>query len=53
LLSDTTMSITKICYESGFNNLSNFNRQFLNQKGMPPSAFRKLMSANRRVQIAA
>ena len=53
LLSDTSMSITRICYESGFNNLSNFNRQFLNQKGVPPTGFRKLMSENRRVEIAA
>ncbi len=53
LLSDTSMSITKICYELGFNNLSNFNRQFLNQKGVPPTAFRKLMSENGRVEIAA
>ncbi len=53
LLSDTSMSITKICYELGFNNLSNFNRQFLNQKGMPPTGFRKLMLESRRVEIAA
>ena len=28
---------------SGFNNLSNFNRQFLAQKGMTPSRFRALL----------
>ena len=31
---------------SGFNNLSNFNRQFLAQKGMPPSRFRALLAEN-------
>jgi AraC-like DNA-binding protein len=34
------MRITEACYESGFNNLSNFNRQFLRHKGMTPSRFR-------------
>ena len=29
---------------SGFNNLSNFNRQFLRQKGMTPSRFRALLA---------
>lgn len=28
LLVDSTMSIAEICYECGFNNLSNFNRIF-------------------------
>ena len=32
--------ITDICYEVGFNNLSNFNRQFFALKGMTPRAFR-------------
>lgn len=32
--------IVDICFEVGFGNLSNFNRQFLAQKSMPPSAFR-------------
>ena len=36
-------AITEVCFESGFNNLSNFNRQFLAQKGMTPSRFRMLM----------
>jgi len=42
LMSHEAMSVTDICYEVGFNNLSNFNRQFLAQKGMPPSRFRAL-----------
>ena len=32
--------IADICYESGFNNLSNFNRQFLQHKKMSPAVFR-------------
>jgi AraC-like DNA-binding protein len=33
--------ITHICYEVGFNNVANFNRRFLEIKGMTPSEFRK------------
>ena len=33
--------ITHICYEVGFNNVANFNRRFLELKGMTPSEFRK------------
>lgn len=40
LLIGSQRRITDICFEVGFNNLSNFNRQFLAQKSMPPSAFR-------------
>ena len=32
--------VTDICYEVGFNNLSNFNRHFLARKAMSPSAYR-------------
>ena len=34
-------SITEICYDSGFNNLSNFNRRFLEIKKMSPREFRQ------------
>ncbi|MEJ7139025.1 helix-turn-helix domain-containing protein [Amphibiibacter pelophylacis] len=34
-------SITQIAYGVGFNNISNFNRRFLAQKGMTPRAFRQ------------
>ncbi len=40
------MSITEICYEVGFNNISNFNRQFLCLKKLPPSKFRNSHSTN-------
>lgn len=42
LTSDEEAPITDICFEVGFNNLSNFNRQFLAEKGMTPSRFRRL-----------
>lgn len=46
LMSEQAMSIIEICYTVGYNNLSNFNRQFLMQKGMPPSRFRALLNEN-------
>ncbi len=33
--------VTEICFEVGFNNLANFNRQFRAHKGMSPSEFRR------------
>lgn len=41
LLMDTQKSVMDICYESGFNTLANFNKQFLKIKKLTPSAFRK------------
>ena len=46
LMSDEEAQISDICFEVGFNNLSNFNRQFLAEKGMPPSQFRRLVADN-------
>jgi AraC-like DNA-binding protein len=46
LMSDEQAAISEICFEVGFNNLSNFNRQFLAEKGMPPSQFRRLLADN-------
>ncbi|MEK8050877.1 AraC family transcriptional regulator [Ideonella sp. DXS22W] len=46
LLMESDRLITHICYEVGFNNVANFNRRFLEVKGMTPSDFRK-QSANR------
>jgi AraC-like DNA-binding protein len=53
LMSGELQPITAICYAVGFNNLSNFNRQFLSQKGMPPSRFRMLLAENSQVARAA
>ena len=52
-LSQAELSVTDICYEVGFNNLSNFNRHFLAVKGMPPSRFRSLHRSGARVASAA
>jgi AraC-like DNA-binding protein len=41
LLSESDVAITDICYEAGFNNISNFNRTFLARAGMKPSEYRK------------
>lgn len=41
LLVEDDMTITEVCYECGYNNVSNFNRQFLNQYQMNPMAYRK------------
>jgi AraC-like DNA-binding protein len=46
LMSDEQAPITSICFEVGYNNLSNFNRQFLAEKGMTPSQFRRLLLDN-------
>ena len=46
LLMDDALSITDICFKVGFNNLSNFNRQFLMAKGMAPSKFRRYQQLN-------
>jgi AraC-like DNA-binding protein/quercetin dioxygenase-like cupin family protein len=40
-LIDTQKSIETICYESGYNTLANFNRQFLKIKSLTPSGYRK------------
>jgi AraC-like DNA-binding protein len=40
MLIDTTMTMSEICYECGFNNISNFNRIFKKRKGCCPKEFR-------------
>ena len=46
-LVDTTKNISEICYESGFNNLSNFNRIFKAKRGSTPRDFRALYKKNK------
>lgn len=46
-LVDTTTSVVEICYESGFNNVSNFNRIFKKRKGCSPTTFRENYHKNK------
>lgn len=41
LLAETPKTIADVCYESGFNNFSNFNRHFKSITGKTPMAHRK------------
>ncbi|CAN7233588.1 helix-turn-helix domain-containing protein [Rhizobacter sp. LjRoot28] len=45
LLMDTDQYITNVCYDAGFNNVANFNRRFLEIKGMTPKEFRRQAEA--------
>ncbi|MGS0740796.1 helix-turn-helix domain-containing protein [Glaciimonas sp. GG7] len=40
LLMNSDQYVTNICYEVGFNNVANFNRRFLDIKGITPKEFR-------------
>lgn len=42
LLIENEMTVTEVCYECGYNNISNFNRQFLHQYQLNPLRYRKL-----------
>lgn len=41
MLISSNLTISEICHEAGFNNISNFNRRFLELKGIPPGEFRQ------------
>jgi AraC-like DNA-binding protein len=41
LLVDSSKTIAEICFECGFNNISNFNRIFKKNKGCTPKEFRE------------
>jgi AraC-like DNA-binding protein len=45
LLMESDRYISDIGYEVGFNNIANFNRRFLDIKGMTPSEYRKQASS--------
>jgi len=41
LLTEKELSVSDVCYDCGFNNISNFNRQFLKQYKVNPLKYRK------------
>jgi AraC-like DNA-binding protein len=45
-LRDTDKTVAEICFDCGFENLSNFNRQFRARKGMAPNEFRQRLLEN-------
>jgi AraC-like DNA-binding protein len=47
LLIDNQTNISGACYQSGFNTIANFNKQFLKIKGMTPSSFKKHIAESR------
>jgi len=47
LLSESDETVTDICYEVGYTNLSNFNRAFLRHVGKTPSVYRKAARGKR------
>lgn len=53
LLVDSNKSILEICYECGFQNVSNFNRQFLKRRNCTPSAYRAAYQKAQKAQQEA
>ncbi|MBE6233278.1 MAG: helix-turn-helix transcriptional regulator [Bacteroidales bacterium] len=47
MLVDSTKNISEICYECGFNNLSNFNRTFKSKRKYTPRDFRAMFKKNK------
>jgi AraC-like DNA-binding protein len=47
MLVDTAKNISEICYECGFNNLSNFNRTFKAKRHYTPRDFRAMFKKNK------
>ena len=47
MLVDTTKNVSEICYECGFNNLSNFNRAFKAKRNYTPREFRAMFKKNK------
>jgi len=51
LLLTTEQSILDVCFDSGYNSVANFNRQFLKVKGLTPSAYRKELVNNKLTKV--
>jgi transcriptional regulator GlxA family with amidase domain len=49
LLIESNKTVTEICYECGFNNISNFNRIFKKSQGYTPSEFRESYYGTKKV----
>ena len=47
MLVDSSKNISEICYECGFNNLSNFNRTFKSKRNYTPREFRAMFKKNK------
>lgn len=47
LLMDPDLNINEVCFDSGFNNLSHFNKQFRKVKGLPPTQYRRQVRIER------
>lgn len=47
MLVDTMKNVSEICYECGFNNLSNFNRAFKSKRGYTPRDFRDMFKKHK------
>jgi AraC-like DNA-binding protein len=47
MLAETSINISEISYECGFNNLSNFNRTFKAKRGFTPRDFRAMFKKNK------
>lgn len=50
LLLDSQASIVDVCYESGYNTLAHFNKQFMRIKTMTPSKYRKAFMNSSRTE---
>lgn len=48
-LIESNKSISEICFDCGFNNLSNFNRFFRKKQGCTPSEFRKNYNGTKKI----
>jgi AraC-like DNA-binding protein len=53
LLESEALSITDICFECGFQNISNFNRNFRHEKGMTPREYRSWIKMRRADRVPA
>lgn len=49
MLIDTNKTVAEICYECGYNNISNFNRIFKKKKGRTPQEFREMYSKKKTI----